>query len=451
MATNYIVIGGGAAGIAAAYRILESSKTAFVHLFEASGIYGGRAKTDKYAPNGLAFDKGCVYIQDPKNPENPWPKIADLLNFSTVEEQAEYKLRINTGGGFQTVSVFGVPAINQIRNSISVDFNTNKESPNRTVTDMPATLSQNDIFALATSEYGPFTESTEPWMYIAADRAREGTEDWGGNLFVKKGLGTLVKTYGERIKTMYSIRFKETFRAVRKVKYNAKQVEVLDTNGVTHTADACIITLPVSVLASNDIQFTPNLPAAYTKALQALKLGSYKKLAVQVKSMPNEILDNVNYYLYNDNPKGIWQVYRLNFYPKNVLVVHASGDFAAQLDEMEDTDVFELFKACFSNAYSVTNIFTGKFSITNWSKNNYALGAYSYTAPFGFDGNDTTAVNARKQMAKPLLKRVYFAGEAYHLKAYGTLHGASIDGQEAADNAIRNLEDATSTLQTNHV
>ncbi|MNQ89721.1 Flavin containing amine oxidoreductase [compost metagenome] len=317
-------------------------------------------------------------------------------------------------------------------------YDQNKIFPNKTVICTPNYFGQDAEFALGTSPYGPFTESIEPWNYLAADRAREESADWGNNLFVKKGLGTLVKTYGERLTKLYSIRFTETFRAIKEISYS-DVVTVKDTSGNVFTGDACIITVPVSVLEAGKISFTPALPDPYRYALKALKLGSYKKLAIQLTITPKEIEDNVNYYLYNENPNGIWQFYRLSYFPKNTFVVHTAGNFAAKLDNMADHKVFELFKSTFKKAYNEEPIFVEKYGITKWDKNDYALGAYSYTAPVGFDITNSKPLNSRKQMAIPIDNKIFFAGEAYNIKAYGTLHGAYIDGQDAAENALRFL------------
>ena len=436
MPKQYIIIGGGAAGIAAAYKILESSRTAVVHLFEATNIYGGRAKTDKSSIPGLPFDKGCVYIQDPKNPENPWPKIAGQLGFKTVEEKDSYKMRINTGQGFQTVDTTAIPAINQVVSFLEKEYEASKQLPNKAVTSKPRSTDQNEEFALALSPYGPYTEATEPWNYLAADRAREASGNWGENLFVEDGLGTLVKTYGEGLKKKYGSRFTETFVAVKSIVYG-KGVTVTDITNKQYTADACIITASVGVLASGSIAFSPALPQSYKSALQALKMGSYKKLAIQFEALPSGIDDNVNYYLYNNQPQGIWQYYRLASYPNNVLVVHTSGEFAAALDKMDNTAVIQLFGTTFKAAYGSGVKLTAKSGITNWGTDKNVLGAYSYTAPMGSNVNDPAALKARKEMAKPINQQIFFAGEAYHLKAYGTLHGAYIDGQDAAENVLQ--------------
>lgn len=439
MSKKYIIIGGGAAGIAAAYTILESSKTSFVYLFEASGIYGGRAKTDKYSIAGLNFDMGCVYIQDPGNPENPWPEIARSLQFETVEDTADYMMRINTGSGFETVNVTAIKEINDIVDEIEQSYNINKTIPNIAVVPDAFPDDQFTAFALGNSPYGPFTESSEPWNYLAADRAREQSGNWGNNLFVKKGLGTLVKTYGERLKVLYSVRYTEIFKAIKEVTYS-DNVTVKDTSNNVYTADACIITVPVSVLAAGTIKFVPELSKSYKSALNTLQLGSYKKLAFQLTFTPKEIADNVNYYLYNNEPKGIWQFYRLPYFPKNTFVVHTAGQFAEELDRMADDKVFELFESTFRAAYNDEPVFVKKYGITKWNNSNYILGAYSYSAPSGQSVNDPVPLKARKQMSKPIMDKIFFAGEAYNLAAYGTLHGAYIDGKDAALTAIQALE-----------
>lgn len=100
MANKYIIVGGGAAGIAVSYKILQNSASATVHLFEAQSILGGRAKTDSKSIKNFAFDKGCVYIQDPKNPENPWHRIALELGFKTQIDKNNSRLRIEENGVF---------------------------------------------------------------------------------------------------------------------------------------------------------------------------------------------------------------------------------------------------------------------------------------------------------------------------------------------------------------
>ena len=441
MAKKVIIVGGGAAGIGAAAKILENSTDTEVLLLEATSKLGGRAKTSTKPIKGLAFDEGPVYIQDPLNPENPWPKIADELGFETVKDKDQYKVRVDIDGVFKTVKTTDLPEARQVENQLQESFEHNKTINNRTVSQPPLPDGQNGKLGLAFSSYGPITESTEPTQYLASDRAREVSEDWGHNLFVKKGLGTLVRTYGDQLVSMYPFRLKVLLNTtVTEINYEQAAVEVSIDNK-KYTGDACIVTVSVGVLGNGNIHFVPNLPGDYNMALDFLKLGHYKKLALQFNFLPPEIKDDTNYFLYNEDPEGVWQFYRLSYFPAKVLVVHTAGNFAQQLDQMGDQEVFDLFRDSLRQAYAPNiDYLEDKVSTTNWSGNPFFQGVYSYTT------NDPNApedynipLKARRTMSIPIQNKIYFAGEAYHLEAYGTLHGAYEDGQQAADAVLKAL------------
>jgi hypothetical protein len=70
----------------------------------------------------------------------------------------------------------------------------------------------------------------------------------------------------------------------------------LETNGGTLTARAVIITASTAVLASGKIKFRPNLPAAYLKAFDTLKLGTYDNVAIEFNG---NVLGFNGRYLFN--------------------------------------------------------------------------------------------------------------------------------------------------------
>jgi monoamine oxidase len=421
------IVGGGLAGIAAAYTLLGDPSVTEVHLLEAEGGYGGRASTDTTSIPGFAFDMGAQYIQDPTL--NPLTQIAKDLGFETVEEDADYKLRVDDDGTWEDVDTTD-PEVLAVVQGIQTSYTLAKTKPNVVVAAKPRFDTQVEMFGHATSPYGPFTESAETWQYLAADRAREGAGDGAENLFVKRGIGTLVSAYGQLLPGLYKERYKARFGTrVTSITHSDSGVTVSYANGSV-AVDACIVTVPVSVLASGAITFDPPLPAAYKNALKALRLGSYKKLALQLRVAPADIVPGTNYYLIQDEPEGVWQYYRLPYNPL-VLVAHAAGDFAAALDRMQDRDVYALFKASIQEAYDNSVYFSNGKAITNWSGDPSAGGAYSYTAFIGGGPDDPDALKARSDLGVPL-DRLYFAGEATNLQCYGTLQAAYFEGVRAA-------------------
>ncbi len=420
------IVGAGLAGISAAYTLLAHRAVTEVHLFEANDGFGGRARTDTTSIPGFDFDMGAQYIQDPDI--NPLVEIAKELKFTTVQEEASYMLRVDGDDGWVDMPT-DTPDVRAIVDDIQKSFDAAMKHSNVIVARKPSFDTQVEMFGHATSTYGPFTESAETWQYIAADRAREADGEHGDNLFVLQGIGTLVVSYGQQLAKLYAKRFTAHFGAtVKSVQYTDHSATV-GWGSHTLQADACIVTVPVSVLGSGSIAFTPALPDTYKNALKALRLGSYKKLALKLRNEPESIVPGTNYYLIETEPEGVWQYYRLPYAPM-VLVAHAAGDFAAALDSMTDANVFALFKTSIQTACDDVFFSTGK-AITNWSKAGGVHGAYSYTAYMGGCPDDPSALQARNALGVPL-KCVHFAGEATNLDYYGTLQGAYFEGVRAA-------------------
>lgn len=423
------IVGGGLAGIAAAHALLEKNQQVEVHLLEATGGYGGRALTDSTSIPGFAFDKGAQYIQDPGI--NPLTNLARKLGFVTIEENASYMLRVERDDVWEDLPTT-TPDVQSIVKFIQDSYDESSVQANVIVAPKPRLDTQDELFGQATSTYGPFTESAETWQYIASDRAREAEGDGLENLFVVKGIGTLVSAYGDQLSTLYPREYIAHMGAkVSRIAYDDGQA-TLHFNDKSLSVDACIVTAPVSIL-TDGITFEPALPAQHKAALKVLRLGSYKKLALRLRVAPSAIVPGTNYYLLQDEPEGVWQYYRLPHAP-DVLVVHAAGDFAAALDQLADHEVFRLFKSRIQEACDGVFFTTGK-AITNWSAQPETRGAYSYSAFNGGAADDPAALAARVDLGKPV-KRLFFAGEATNLDYYGTLHGAWFEGVRAAAEAL---------------
>lgn len=425
---HYIIIGGGGTGLAAAQTLLEAPGGHTVELFEASAKLGGRARTSD-AIAGFAFDMGPQYLQDPS--ENPWVAIAESLGFTLIEEKESYKLRIDTGAGWTDEAVT-YPPVFAVTEGIEASYEEAKNYPNVIVAPKPTFDTIDQSFGHAVSPYGPFSESAEVWQYLASDRARQKTVAVEkNNCFVQQGLGTMVVKFGESLKQKYGARFTVRLNApVWQVKHDASGVTIT-AGGATYPAAACIVTVPVSVLGEGAIRFSPALPSSHEMALRALRMGSYKKLAIRMRVRPEFIVEGTNYYLYQDEPEGIWQYFRLPHYP-DVLLVHAAGDFALALDGMRNADVYSLFTTSIKEAYPEQPLyFTADSAMTNWTADRFIRGAYSYTAFVGGGPEDPTSLEARVRLAAPV-GRVFIAGEATSTDFYGTMTGAYLEGVRSA-------------------
>ena len=86
---DIVVIGAGAAGIAAARRIQVANRKVIV--VEASGQIGGRCLTDT-ATFGVPFDRGARWMHNPET--NPMIKLARLAGLEVYTAPVGQKIRI---------------------------------------------------------------------------------------------------------------------------------------------------------------------------------------------------------------------------------------------------------------------------------------------------------------------------------------------------------------------
>src|SRR5690606_4666069 len=76
--------------------------------------------------------------------------------------------------------------------------------------------------------------------------------------------------------------------------------------------------------------------------------------------------------------------------------------------------------------------YVGRAEAVRWSHDRWILGAGSVASPGG--GNN------RRALAEPVHDRILLAGEALHESWWGTVSGAWVSGERAADAALRLLD-----------
>src|SRR5207253_7069088 len=86
---DIVVIGAGAAGVAAARRIMAANRKVIV--VEAAGQIGGRCQTDTSSFD-VPFDRGARWMHNPET--NPMIKLARAAGLELVTAPAGQKIRI---------------------------------------------------------------------------------------------------------------------------------------------------------------------------------------------------------------------------------------------------------------------------------------------------------------------------------------------------------------------
>jgi monoamine oxidase len=212
--------------------------------------------------------------------------------------------------------------------------------------------------------------------------------------------------------------------AVERIEHDRAGVRVVTQRGA-FVADRAIITLPLGILKSGQVEFSPPLPANKIDAMRRLGMGVLNKLILRfpVCFWPRES----EWLEYAGERTGEWALF-FNLFKhivKPVLVAFNSGTFARELEELPDHQIVEQCLAVLRTMFGPNIPSPDGWLVTRWASDPFSLGSYSFI-PSGGSGADMDA------LAEPVGDRLYFAGEATSRAQYATVQGAFFSGFRAA-------------------
>jgi monoamine oxidase len=224
----------------------------------------------------------------------------------------------------------------------------------------------------------------------------------------------------------------------------AVTVETTSTNGESRTirARAAIVTLPVGVLRHHGdetaVTFDPELPASKHAALTHIEMGHAVKVVLSFRSAFWEELDDGRYrdaafFRCVSQPFGAyWAQLPVR---SELIVAWAGGPKASALAGASQQELIERalhgFGSLFDEAARAQKECTGGV-MHDWIHDPFARGAYSY---LGVGGE-----HARVALAEPVDDTLFFAGEATSNDGQGgTVNGALASGERAAREATTAL------------
>jgi monoamine oxidase len=237
---------------------------------------------------------------------------------------------------------------------------------------------------------------------------------------------------------------------VRKVAWQrgAVAVDASNASGEARTvrAHAAVVTLPVGVLRHEGdetaVVFEPALPAAKREALAKIEMGRVVKVVLWFRSRFWERIRNGRYheagfFRTEDRP---FAVYWTQFPARSeVIVAWAGGPKAIALDGIPQPELVERARSDFGTLLGEPALARTEFeggTMHDWDHDEYARGAYSYIAVGGG--------NARSMLAAAVDATLFFAGEATSNDGQGgTVNGALETGERAATQALLALHGGT--------
>jgi monoamine oxidase len=407
---DIVVIGAGAAGVAAARRILAAGRKVIV--IEADSRIGGRCQTDVTSFD-VPFDRGARFLHNPDN--NPLLKLGRAADLDVGPVTLGQKIRI--GRRFARASETEEFLAALVRANRAIDEASRGRLDTSCASALPKDLGDwaaTAEFVIGASAYGKDLKDLS-----AMDKAH--AQDRSAMLACRQGLGTLVAKLGESLPVSLST-------PATRIAWSNRDVAVETPSGKI-AAKAAIVTVSSNVLVGGAIKFTPDFPKRQLDAASKLSLGSYDHIALQLPGNPTGLARDEMLIEQSNSTRTAMML--ANVGGSSLCVIDIAGAFGSDLSAQGEQAMMAFAKEWLTKLFgSETTAVVKKTSVTRWNAAPYVLGAMSAATP--------GAQPSRKILTEPI-GSVFLAGEAAHETLWGTVDGAWESGERAAEAALRKI------------
>jgi monoamine oxidase len=407
---DIVVIGAGAAGIAAARRIMAANRRVIV--VEAAGQIGGRCITDT-ATFDVPFDRGARWIHNLDT--NPMIRLARNAGLDISAAPQGQKIRIGRRNARAGETEEFLAAL--VRANRAIDDASRGKADVSCASALPRDLG--DWAGTAEFVLGANFAGKDLKEVSVIDKAR--AQDRNSAIACRQGLGTLIAKLGEQVPISLSTPANHLIWSGRDV--------TVETPSGRIAARAAIITVSSNVLTAGNIKFTPELPKRQLDAAAKLSLGSFDRIALQLPGNPLGLArDDVIIEQSNSTRTALLFA---NIGGSSLCSIDVAGSFGRDLSAQGEKAMAAFAVEWLAKLFgSETAAAVKKTSVTRWNAAPFALGAMSVAAP--------GAQPSRKILTEPM-GCMFLAGEAAHETLWGTVDGAWESGERAAEAALRRI------------
>lgn len=407
---DIVVIGAGAAGIAAARRIMAAGRKVVV--IEAGAQIGGRCLTDTTTFD-VPFDRGARWMHNPET--NPMIRLARSAGLDIAQAPAGQRMRIGRRNARAGETEEFLAAL--VRANRAIDEASRGKLDTACAAVLPRDLG--DWAGAAEFMLGAGFAGKDLKDLSVIDKAR--AQDRNAAIACRQGLGTLIAKLAEQVPIALAT-------PANRINWSNRDVSVETASGRI-AARAAILTVSTNVLTSGAIKFGPDMPKRTLDAASRLTLGSYDHIMLQLPGNPLGLSrDDVLIEQSNSTRTGLLFA---NTGGSSLCAIDVGGSFGRDLSAQGEAAMI-----AFAREW-ITKLFGGeaaaaiqKASATRWNASPYVMGAMSAAAPGGQP--------SRKILAEPN-GNLFIAGEATHETLWGTVDGAWDSGERAAEAALRKI------------
>jgi monoamine oxidase len=407
---DIVVIGAGAAGIAAARRVVAANRKVIV--IEASDRVGGRCLTDSTMFD-VPFDRGARWMHSPDT--SLLVKLGRSSGLEIYPAPLGQRIRIGRRNA---------------RAGETEDFLATLVRANRAIDDLARKVDMSCATAVpkdlgdwaATVEFmlGAYATGKDLKDLSAMDQVR--AQDRNAAAGCRQGLGVLIGKLGEAVPVALAT-------PATRIAWSGRDVTV-ETPAGRVSARAAIVTVSSNVLAAGSIKFTPDLPKRQLDAAAKLSLGSTDHIALQLSGNPLGLARDEAIIEQSGGPRTASLLATVGASSSLCSIDVAGGfgrDLSAQGEAAMVAFAVEWLTKLFGSDVAAT---VKRTSATRWNAAPTVLGAMSAAAPGG--------QGSRRVLTEPV-GSVFLAGEATHETLWGTVDGAWESGERAAEAALKKI------------
>jgi phytoene dehydrogenase-like protein len=269
---DVVIVGAGAAGIAAARRLAAQGRSHIV--LEATSRIGGRAAM-LATPFGTQFDLGAYRLFGPKN---PLIELARSIKFDLYTPLQSRRFYLGPREARDSEYDDFTATVRRASRAIAAVGETGRDVAASEVLPDLGAWQETAAFVL-----GPMVYGAEPERISTIDfsRAAERSEEFA----VRSGLASLIQEAARNIPIELGV-------IVRALQVSARRNVLVETTKGSVTASAVIVTASPGVLAAGRIRFSPNLPERAASAFPRLPMGVLNRIAFELPGNPLRMKDD---------------------------------------------------------------------------------------------------------------------------------------------------------------
>ncbi len=424
-ALEVVVVGAGAAGLAAAHHLAMAGVAVVV--LEARDRIGGRVHTLREPDWPLPIETGAEFVHG-HPPETQVPIDALRLATDEVPErhaqpQGDRIVPANFESGWSNVS----DRLAQLRDDLPVIEFLRRDCPHVSEEERAQVLAYVEGFDAADARVVSSIWLRESDAAIGQDQ---------GARRIRDGYDRLFDYFAQTGDTPIDLRLNRRVAAIR-WQHGSVEIEAIGPGETEErlTARAAIVTLPLGVLqaprgAAGAVQFIPDIPEK-RDVWQRMPMGPVVKLVLLFRERFWIDRDPDLAFLHNPASQVVtWWTALPSEAP--LLTGWCGGPQVDRLPHASPPAILEAGLASLEENFRISREELSKllerWMIFDWQADPFSRGAYAYVPAGG--------LGLPEKLAKPVADTLFFAGEATHPRLTGTVAGAIASGVRAAEEVL---------------